>query len=74
MTIKTTINSHDNNDDTIMKKTISLTEMAKLKEEMEEEYKSRLENNQKEMEEMAKTFEERLKEAQLAAGVSSIHL
>ena len=36
---------------------------------MEEEYKSRLENNQKEMEEMAKTFEERLKEAQLA-GVS----
>lgn len=46
-----------------------MPELAKLKEEMEEEYKSRLENNQKEMEEMAKTFEERLREAQLA-GVS----
>lgn len=50
---------------------LSDAELAKLKEEMEEEYKSRLENNQKEMDEMAKTFEERLKEAQLAAGGSA---
>ncbi|XP_076455652.1 kinesin-like protein KIF28 isoform X2 [Babylonia areolata] len=49
---------------------LSDDELAKLKAEMEEEYKGRLENNQKEMEEMAKTFEERLKEAQLAAGDS----
>ncbi|KAK7487439.1 hypothetical protein BaRGS_00021280, partial [Batillaria attramentaria] len=48
----------------------NLHELAKLKEEMEEEYQSRLENNQKEMEEMQKTFEERLKEAQLAGGDS----
>ncbi|KAL8616438.1 hypothetical protein ACOMHN_041041 [Nucella lapillus] len=50
---------------------LSDAELAKLKEEMEEEYKGRLENNQKEMEEMAKTFEDRLKEAQLAAGDSA---
>ncbi|ESO96408.1 hypothetical protein LOTGIDRAFT_115884, partial [Lottia gigantea] len=37
-------------------------------EEMEEEYKSRLETNAKEMEEMAKTFEERLKEAHAHGG------
>ncbi|XP_070175288.1 kinesin-like protein KIF28P isoform X2 [Littorina saxatilis] len=47
---------------------LSDAELAKLKEEMEEEYKSRLENNQKEMDEMAKSFEEKLKEAGLTGG------
>ncbi|KAH9524310.1 Kinesin-like protein kif28p [Bulinus truncatus] len=45
-------------------------EIAKLKAEMEEEYKSRLTNNEKEMEEMKKTFEEKLKEAQANSGAS----
>ncbi|XP_050405632.1 kinesin-like protein KIF28P isoform X1 [Patella vulgata] len=43
-------------------------ELAKLKQEMEEEYKSRLETNAKEMEEMHKTFEERLAEAHAHGG------
>ncbi|PVD36027.1 hypothetical protein C0Q70_02997 [Pomacea canaliculata] len=45
-------------------------ELAKLKSELEDEYKSRVEKNQKQMEEMQKTFEERLKEAQLSGGTS----
>ncbi|KAI8767400.1 kinesin protein KIF28P [Biomphalaria glabrata] len=47
---------------------LSEEEIAKLKAEMEEEYKSRLSNNEKEMEEMKKSFEEKLKEAQLLSG------
>ncbi|KAK0053203.1 kinesin-like protein KIF28P, partial [Biomphalaria pfeifferi] len=47
---------------------LSEEEIAKLKAEMEEEYKSRLSNNEKEMEEIKKSFEEKLKEAQLLSG------
>ncbi|CAL1536203.1 unnamed protein product [Lymnaea stagnalis] len=46
---------------------LSDEEIAKMKAEMEEEYQSRLACNEKEMEEMKKTFEEKLKEAQLSA-------
>ena len=47
----------------------SNSELAQLKAEMEEDYNARLADNEKEMEEMKKTFEEKLKEAQLG-GVS----
>ena len=43
-----------------------LIELAQLKAQMEEDYNARLADNEKEMEEMKKTFEEKLKEAQLA--------
>ena len=43
-----------------------LLELAQLKAQMEEDYNARLADNEKEMEEMKKTFEEKLKEAQLA--------
>ncbi|XP_041372207.1 kinesin-like protein KIF28P [Gigantopelta aegis] len=49
-------------------------EMAKLKAELEEEYKSRLEANERERLEMEKTFEERLKEAQAQGGMGTAGL
>ena len=49
-----------------------IEEMERLKDELEEEYKCHLEGNQREMEEMAKTFEERLKEVHMS-GVSFQH-
>ena len=39
----------------------AIPERAQIKAEMEEQYKSILEKNQQEMEEMRKTFEEKLK-------------
>lgn len=45
---------------------VNLIELAKLKAEMQEDYNARLADNEKEMDEMRKTFEEKLKEAQLA--------
>lgn len=41
---------------------VTCLEREKIKQELDEEYKSILDKNQKEMEEMKKTFEERLKE------------
>ncbi|KAK3784099.1 hypothetical protein RRG08_066087, partial [Elysia crispata] len=49
---------------------LSDEELAQLKAEMEEDYNARLADNEKEMEEMKKTFEEKLKEAQLGGGGS----
>jgi len=47
---------------------LSDEEMAKLKAEMEEDFKNRLSDNEKEMEEMRKTFEEKLAAAQAGGG------
>lgn len=50
---------------------LSDEELAQLKAQMEEDFNARLADNEKEMEEMKKTFEEKLKEAQLAGGGSN---
>ena len=44
------------------------TEKAELKKELEDEYKSMLEKNQREMEEMQKSFNEKLAAAQATVG------
>ena len=43
---------------------IFVTERAQIKSELEDQYKSILDKNAQEMEDMKKTFEERLKEAE----------
>lgn len=43
---------------------IFVTERAQIKLELEDQYKSILDKNAQEMEDMKKTFEERLKEAE----------
>ena len=43
---------------------VFFTEKAALKKELEDEYKGLMEKNQREMEEMQKTYEQRLQEAQ----------
>ena len=44
------------------------TEKAELRKELEDEYKSMLDKNQREMEEMQKSFDEKLAAAQATVG------